>query len=90
MIKLPTGEYLMQTYHPNELEQLQQAERLRNEEAIKHHVEEKERSKRENKQIIIEHTRRNYCRPRHEVDEEIQRRQEGGEPSPSVTRKHPV
>ena len=96
MVKLPTGECLVQTYHPNELEQLQQAKRVEAEEAIKKQeaikqlVEEKARNKRENKQIIIEHTRQKYCRPRHEVDEEIQRRQGGGEPPSSITRKHQV
>jgi len=96
MVKLPTGECLIQTYHPNEVEQLQQAQRLEDEEAtkkqeaIKQLVEEKARSKRENKQIIIEHTRRNYCKPHAEVEAEIRRRQDGGEPSLSITRKHQV
>jgi hypothetical protein len=42
------------------------------------------------KDLIVENTRRRYCRSRAEVEAEIRRRQDGGEPPPSITRKHPV
>jgi len=41
------------------------------------------------KEKIVDNTRRNYCKPRIDVEEEIRRRQESGSPMPT-TRKHPL
>ncbi len=42
------------------------------------------------KDRIVENTRKNYCKTRAEVEEEIRRRQGSGEPTPPITRKHPL
>ena len=65
-VKLPTGEYLMETMT-----------------STTSHADSPK------KQQIIEHTRKEYCRPRSEVEEEIRKRQEVHEPPPP-TRKHTV
>ncbi len=64
MVKLPIGEYLMETIP-----------------STTSHADSPK------KQQIIEHTRKKYCMPRAEVEEEIRKRQEVHE-SPLPTRKH--
>lgn len=81
-IKIPKGEYLIETISPSEMDQDRSAGQPRDEEQIKNRRQDNKRKK----QQIIEHTRKNYCKSRSEVEEEIRRRQEP--PEPPTTRKY--